>query len=190
MPNTNSSYARPDSNIDRISDQQIEGSRGPTTSVASLLLDQRIKALELQAVTHRASSPDAREDHYNDNNQHDFNAGEVYRIWNPTNTEVHLDTDYKFRRGHRKLKPVLDTPPPRRSARHLKATRQEQEDEEDEVYHLRLRKEQAMVPDCWVNMAASWNIDWRKEHLFAYCGCLEESSFNRAKQLHLELYAR
>jgi len=176
----------------------------------ALLLEERLQQLERNAVTFQKDCNEAREEHYGDNNKYNFEAGELYRVWHPTNTEVHLCTflvvftkgttmtclkvvqcdpdqaDYKFQHTHGKFKLFHDQPGNRRSTR-LKPTAQQDEEDSDE-YLVHLRKEQIMKDNCWVDMATPWNINWQKEYLFVYCGCLDNKSFLRARARHLLLY--
>jgi len=192
---------------------EFSGSREGTPTAESSLRT-KLEALQERAVTYRANSSEPRQEHYGDFKEHEFVAGEVYRIWHPTNTNVHLstfliysvtgtnmiclrivqrklaDADYKFRTRHAKLKPVPAADTRRRSSRLSTSKQQTQEDEDAEEYFFRLNRDERMKQDCWVDMIFPWNIDWKDEYLFAFCGCLEQPSFERAKQLHRELYPK
>jgi hypothetical protein len=190
------------------SDTQVQSQR---PSEDDGVLKQRLEQLEQQAVTFQANSREPDETHYGDNNKHDFDAGDLYRLWHPTNTEVHLCTflvlfkagtsmtclkivhcdpdqvDYKFESEHGRLRVEHDKPgPSRRQLRRLRS--KQQEEEESESYLLYLRKDQEMKDHCWIDLLNPWNINWQKEYLFVYCGCLEKDSFMRARDNHLKLY--
>jgi hypothetical protein len=174
-------------------------------------LYERLENSVRQAVTFQLKSDEALEAHYGDNNKHNFDAGDVYRVWHPTNTEVHLCTflvlflagtsmtclkivhcdpeqlDYKFESEHGRLRVEYDRPgSSRRSSRRGRS--KQQEEEESESYLLHLYKNQRMKENCWIDMLNPWNINWQKEYLFAYCGRLEKDSFLRAREDHLNRY--
>ena len=176
-------------------------------------LQQRLEQLEHQAVTFQANSHEPVEAHYGDNNKYNFDEGDVYRVWHPTNTEVHLCTflvlfkagtsmtclkivhcdpdqvDYKFESEHGRLRVEHDKPgSSRRMSRRLRP--KQQEDDESESYLLYLNKSQGIKNDnCWIDLLNPWNINWQKEYLFVYCGCLEKESFIRVSDSHLKHYA-
>ena len=137
----------------------------------------------------------------------------MYRVWYPTNTEMHLGTflvlftkgtnmtclkivhrepgqaDYKFQEEHGKLKGEPDKPGScRRSSRLRRPAHNEEEDGEE--YLLYLHKGQSMKKDCWIDIINPWNINWQQPYLYVYCGCLDKISFGKAREQHWESYRR
>ncbi|KAL9625054.1 MAG: hypothetical protein Q9160_000783 [Pyrenula sp. 1 TL-2023] len=195
-------------------------------SDTSFMLERKLNELAQEAVTYQVESYrethgqktferqcEPLEAHYGNNNNYNFESGELYRVWHPTNTEVHLgtflvvgitgnnmtclrieccnpeDVDQKFERTHGRLKMQQDVPGSyrRRSSSRL-AGKQPQEDEEPKSLVLFIRKQQRLKDNCWVDLLNPWNINWQKEYRFVYCGCLEKESFESVRDDHLELY--
>lgn len=190
------------------------------------MLERKLDELAQEAVTFQVESYqetngqktlekpcEPTEAHYGNNNKYDFESGELYRVWHPTNTEVHLgtflvvgitgnnmtclriecripeDVDHKFERTHGRLKVQQDVPGSyrRRSASRF-GGKQPQDDEEPKSLVLFINKQQRLKDNCWVDLLNSWNINWKKEYRFAYCGRLEDRSFESVRDEHLELY--
>ncbi|KAI9692475.1 MAG: hypothetical protein M1822_006706 [Bathelium mastoideum] len=173
-------------------------------------LDKKLRKLTLDAVSYRTESqPSAKdrpcepmEEHYSDNDSFNFRRGDIFRIWHPANTDVHLatflvigikgtkiiclrivqrdpsDVDYEFEREHERLRAVKWT---------LGASRRTANKNPDESLVI-MKDSQKLKEDCWIDLPNSEYIDWRKGYKFARCGSLEGDSLNKVKKEHLRLY--
>jgi hypothetical protein len=151
---------------------------------------------------------------YGNNHKFDFRVGEFYRIWHPTNTGVHLSTflvvgrtgtnmtclkvvyrqpdqvDHRFENTHGALKVEEDLRGGRRSSSRLRAKQQPEEDGELDLFVVIRAKLQRFKENCWIDLQNPWNINWQQEYLFVYCGHLQEESFERAREIHFDLYEK
>ena len=155
-------------------------------------------------------SEDPCEAHYSDN-KGDFRAGEVYRIWHPTNTQVHLGTfmvlcgtgndmawlrivqpekvDDKFEMRHGKLREEQDRFLTHRRLRtSLRSKPPVEEESEPNLFFLSPAKGQRMKENCWIDLECPWNIKRNEDYLFVFCGHFHKESYQRARDVHLELY--
>lgn len=160
------------------------------------------------------------ETHYGDARKCKFRPGELYRIWHPYNIDVHLNTfvienilgtsmsclkleycspdevDRKFDSTHVKLRVAnyaSGSYRHRRSSSRLRAKQQQEVQTLPDftMATVYMDKQQRLKEDCYIDVAASWNIDWQSEYYrFAYCGALEDESIANIQEIHEEWRAR
>jgi hypothetical protein len=154
------------------------------------------------------------EEHYLSFSQDsDFQAGELYRVWYRTNTEVHLSTflilsikganmtclkivhrdpknggAYKFEKAHGRLKAEKDMPGTYHHSIRARLKNQERDADEDDSFVVVVAEKQELKENCWIDLNNPWNVDWRNNYRFVYCGTLDDNSFGRVVKRHRELY--
>jgi hypothetical protein len=192
------------------------------------MLEQKLEQLAKRAVTFqveitppkkKGEKPEETpcepsQEHYGNNQEYNFKAGGVYRIWHLLNTEVHLCTfvvldiqgtnmnclkieycdpdnvDLDFETTHGKLKAERHVPGSyvhRRSSSRLRA-KQEEEPPPKQEFIVCMKNQQRLKEDSYIDLANVWNINWQSAYSFVYCGLLQEESFGRVIDIHLHRY--
>jgi hypothetical protein len=201
--------------VDQTSPSPVEPQTDDHYASALAQLTQMLRGCEEEAVTSQAGHSRPEPDHYGDN-EHDFIVGELYRIWQPTNTQVHLSTfliltitgtcmkclkiihrppeevDDRFQGWHAKIRIKKESKssqlPSTKSWHPKQAVEQEREDAGDlDACPVISAASQEFKDDCWIVLRGSWNIDWRHGYRFVYCGKLEKKDFADIKDIYQEL---
>lgn len=178
---------------------------------------QRGRKVDKSGATEEYIPCEPDQSHYGDNKKYDFRVGELYRIWQRFNSEVHLSTFLvmaidgtsmtclklehrdpdemdlgRFETRHVKLKVEQHIPGTykhQRSSSRLRTQKQVEEDDDSTDCVVYMAPKQCLRPDCFVEVSSPWNINWKSNYLFVYCGRLSDESFKNVVDIHLTRYS-
>ncbi|KAJ9612394.1 hypothetical protein H2200_003991 [Cladophialophora chaetospira] len=101
----------------------------------------------------------------------------------------------KFERSHGRLKAKEYVQGhrhfPRRASSQLRAQAKNEKIKDadgSDAFVVDMETLQGMKENCWIDLCNPWNIDWQRPYRFAYCGRLQDDSFDRVIEIHTDLY--